>query len=476
MRGGFLVFLKNNLWQIFTFALILGISLSRTIAIAEPDSFWQIRSGQDFLEHPQFMTPDSYSWSAEGKEYLSNSWLWNVLLGVVYGMASFGGVTALVGIYVGSILSLTVYYLRLRNTDWVHIFVGVALVSVFLGKWFSARPQINDYLLLVVGLIIIHKLAQKHPAYLFMALGFVMVLWNNLHLTGPVGAICFGGAYFLIQYNHTLKVLSKGTLYAVLRSMSLVLFLLGLCLLTPYGVSGMTKSFETASASSGLISEWASPWDISEPSNIYSALTLLFILIPMVYAVKEKRWVEMVYLVGLFGVGSYQARWIPFVIIMALPYICGRLGGLSFSGMARFTPYAKVAAFSVILATVAMGTTTFFTEDKVSRGNYGYALLEYVPSDCKLYNDVSFGGPMILMRPEVKVSMDGRNDLYGRDEYLTQAHLTYAVEGTDDWLERNSITCVLIHNYQGLDGYLEQRGDWKLEAEDLNGARLWVKK
>lgn len=471
-----MTFLKDNLWKVFTFTLILGISLTRTIVIAEPDSFWQIRSGQDFLDDPQFLTPDTYSWSAFGKEYLSNSWLWNVLIGGVYSIASFSGVAILVGLYVGLLLTLTSGYLRSRNIDWKYIFVGIAIVSVLLGKWFTSRPQINDYVLLVLGMLVIQKLSKKPPVYLFMVLGTIILLWNNLHLTGPVGALCFGGMYFVSQYRKTSPLFGKETICVMLRSVFLIIFLLALCLLTPYGVSGITKPFETASSSTGLISEWISPWDMSENSNLLSAVALLAIVFPAVWAVKEKKWVELTYLLGLFAVGSYQVRWVPFVILMALPYICESMKKIPLSRVDRFTPFIKVAALAIILATLATGATTFFTDDKVSRGNYGYALLNQVPSDCKLYNDVSFGGPMILMRPEVKVSIDGRNDLYGREEYLTQAYLTYAIEGTDTWLEQNGITCVLINDYQGLDAYLNHQVNWELKAEDSHGARLWVKK
>ncbi|MBC9705803.1 MAG: hypothetical protein H9W81_12700 [Enterococcus sp.] len=471
-----MAFLKDNLWKVFTFTLILGISLSRTIAIAEPDSFWQIKSGQDFLKHSQFLASDTYSWSAFGAEYLSNSWLWNALLGWIYNVASFEGVSVLVGVYVGLTLVLSALYLRSRNIGWGSIFIGVSVISILLGKWFTSRPQVNDYLLLVLGLLVIQKLSQKSMISLFVVLGFIILLWNNLHLTGPVGALCFGGMYFLALYNGDVSLWGKETFSAIIRSVALIIFLLGLCFITPYGMSGITKSFETASASAGLISEWISPWDLSENSNFSSAVALLVIFLPLVLRVKEKRWVEAVFLLGIFAVGSYQARWVPFVLLMALPYICGDLEKARIFGVHQFMPYIKVTALSVVLATLTMGVTTFFAEDRVSRGGYGYAILDEVPQGCKLYNDVSFGGPMILMRPDVKVSMDGRNDLYGREEYLEQAYLTYAIEGTDRWLEDNGITCVLIHSYQGLDTYLSHQNTWEMRAEDSHGARLWVKK
>lgn len=463
-----------NFWKALTLLTILGVGLSRTILIAESDSFWQIRSGRDFMTDGNFMRPDSYSWVMAGSEYISNSWLWNVILAGIYGLGSFTAVAVFTGLCSCAVLGLLAFYLRMKNISWGHTFAGVSISALLIAGWLTARPQIFDYLLLLVGMIVVHRLSSS-PLKVFGFLGLLILLWNNLHLTGPVGAVCFGGLYFMAYRQVPAYSTRKNFVVNAVRSVSLVAFLLLMCLLTPYGIDGITKPFVTVASSAGLIVEWVSPWDFTEPANMISALGLAIVLIPIIFFVAKRRWTEAAFLTGLFFVGADQARWVPFVMLMAAPYLCEVISKFPQHDKISFGPYLKSGSVAVVFSIMAVGSVTFIGGDRVSGGEYGYTLMNQIPENCKMYNEQAFGGPLILLRPDVKVSMDGRNDLYGAEEYLKQIEVARHTKDTQSWLDENKIGCILVNGNRGINEYLGEEPAWVLKAEDANGARLWIR-
>lgn len=467
-------FLKDNLWKALTFFLIAGFSLSRTIVIAEADSFWQIKSGQDFLVTGEFLMPDAYSWTAEGNEYLSNSWLWNVLMAGIYEVGAFIGVAIFTGLCSLTILGLLTFHLRSRGIKWGHIFAVVAFTSLFIAGWITARPQIFDYIFLLLGMIAVDRFRSSTFKTLGV-LGILMILWNNFHLTGPVGAICFGGLYFMSQMTSAVDSTPKIFFQKLVSSMGVVGFLLFACLITPYGLQGMTKPFTTVASSTGLIAEWVSPWDFSEPANAISAVGLGIIFMVLIFLTTKRQWLEVLFIAGLFIIGSEQARWVPFAILLSAPYLCAVISALPYQIHQALKPYYKVVALAITLPVCALGMTTFFSGDRVSGGDYGYTLVNDVPVGCKVFNEQSFGGPLILLRSDTRVSMDGRNDLYGSEEYLRQLNIIHSVDSPQAWLDEHDVNCIFVREDSGINTPLFDLPEWEIRSRDANGAVLWVR-
>ena len=95
-----------------------------------------------------------------------------------------------------------------------------------------------------------------------------------------------------------------------------------------------------------------------------------------------------------------------------------------------------------------------------------------LPSGCRLLNDYGFGNWVMFDRPDVPVSDDGRNDLYGtdttRDRLITDPA---AATGLPAWAAANGVTCVLVRPSSPAVGVLTGSG-WVVAARDGNAVAL----
>lgn len=96
-----------------------------------------------------------------------------------------------------------------------------------------------------------------------------------------------------------------------------------------------------------------------------------------------------------------------------------------------------------------------------------------LPSGCHLFNDYRIGGLVILERPDIPVSLDSRNDLYGADT-VTTAQRMLEGRGSVAELEAQGINCVLVPASMGLARQLGQAPGWS-RISDAPGAQLFVR-
>src|SRR5215472_9474511 len=77
----------------------------------DPDTFWHIRVGQWILDHAQFPTVDSFSYTAAGKPWISTAWLSEILLAAAYKTSGWHGVILLPAIACSAIIAMLCFYL-----------------------------------------------------------------------------------------------------------------------------------------------------------------------------------------------------------------------------------------------------------------------------------------------------------------------------------------------------------------------------
>ena len=100
---------------------------------------------------------------------------------------------------------------------------------------------------------------------------------------------------------------------------------------------------------------------------------------------------------------------------------------------------------------------------------YPIAAVRALPSGCRLFNSYLLGGIVILERPGVPVSIDSRNDLYGRRAVRAEQRILTSRSGGPGVLRRLSVTCVLIPAATGLAGQLRLSPAWRQVTRDPAG-------
>jgi hypothetical protein len=473
--------IKSNPFVWLSFLLALGIALSRSISIPEPDTLWQTRFGIDTLSSGSIAHYDTYSWTMGGAPYTSNSWLWNVTLGFLYNLGEIRTIPCLAFVLILAAMSLLTLVLRKHNISWAMVFVGIAIFGLFSNVWLSARPQLIDYLSVLSILLIAKTLDLKTPKGLIAgAMLFLMLiaLWQNFHLSAPLGVIII---FFVVLdrllANTEIRLRPRSLLLPVFKSGAVSMVAAFGCFLTPFGLDGVLKGLDTSGASVGVISEWMSPLSTFNDIGWYSAVSIVLGMLALSQIWKTKRPAYFVLISLLIILTSQQNRWSPFLAVLSLAPVLRLEAIFAYqTSVSKLRPYLYTASAAVTIIFLGIGSLALVPHDVLAGTKTGYTIASHLPTGCKLFNADVTGGAIMLLRPDIKVSTDGRNDLYGREKFIYYA--TLGANGPEDaltWLDQQQVTCVVTMPGRSLGSVLGISSQWRIAYRDNDGFTLFLK-
>lgn len=185
--------------------------------------------------------------------------------------------------------------------------------------------------------------------------------------------------------------------------------------------------------------------DLTEP---FMDLTILLGLGTVAIAARRRWWRPAAILLVLVVAGIAVRRFQPILAVCAIPILAAALD----------TPGARTWAVSrrtMLRIGAAMLLIAYLTLAALAvphRGRIGYpsAPIAALPSGCRLFNSYDLGGIVILRRPDVPVSLDSRNDLYGRADVLASERVLRGGSTAVKKLDSLGVTCVLVRPFTGL--------------------------
>ena len=425
---------------------------------ADGDILWGARTGLDFLRTGALPHHDPYSWTARGAEWVPNSWGWNVVLGLTYRIGGLAGF-ALLGIMMSGCIALLAGVLARRAgagapmSGLVFQLVG-GLFALFL----YARAHIVDYAVVLAIPLLLPQLFDPRRARALrgaVAILALQVVWMNLHsaaLLGPVLVLAAGAGNVLMR--------SSGRAAATGRVVALTVAAALCCLATPYGAAPITHAADVRAASVGLITEWL-PVGFGSAEQLLAVAALVLGVAAMWFAWRARRFDAMAVLLVL-GVGSAAAvRFAPMLALTAVPTLAGACQSLK---MRPFLFRRVWVLTSVVLAVVCVVNAASFAEP--GSRSYSPALVAQLPGGCRLLNDLDIGGNVILNRSDVPVSIDSRNDVYGRARELESLqNLNDPIAGMA-YIARHNVTCVLAPTAAPLVHQLTTNPGWRVAGHD----------
>lgn len=461
--------MKTKAVTLAAFVFIVAASITRSTFFPEGDIFWGARNGIETLQHGiQPFQPDSWNLQTLGEEWSPNSWLWNVLLGVAYQLfGNYGFLLLTLVTNVAAYGFIWGYLQRLKIAPLAAFFIIVGCWSV-MDVFMTGRSNTVDVLLLAIFLYLSHRLRDKMLPLLVMCF-LLTVLWMNLHLTGVAAAVVFPAIVYAIlhkeRFGQRLKM-AAATLGVVLPAF----------LLTPFGFAGLLKVSLVENASKDFILEWSNVFAYPE-ANIGIMTLLCVSIVACLVIFKNKQF--------LYGFGTVALIYGTYDTIRIAPFLLTIiLGALVFTeGKSLPVPkwledsreLAKNLLLILVFGVVAVvGVISVMDLTRVIAKDDSMFLLQdetlaLIPLNARVASDPSEGSALILFRPDVLVSLDGRNDLLGIDRYYEASNILYSNDPaeTKSWLDEHNIDTVLI-------GSTKADGAERIQA---NMEKLdWVKK
>jgi hypothetical protein len=260
---------------------------------------------------------------------------------------------------------------------------------------------------------------------------------------------------------------------------------------SPRGVAVLSQLRSVSGSSTGLITEWHH-LSLSSPGQL---AMLGAGLLAAAVAFRRGRWDLAGALAVLVAGGAYVIRLLPVLDAVAAAVLAatligpprevpGRLRGhLASAGRPPWsTPRAWAASHGALLrigaaaAVAALAAQAAAGLPHIGRTVYPLGSVAALPSGCRLFNSYALGGIVILLRPGVPVSLDSRNDLYGRRDVLAQQRILDGHSGGPAAVGRLGVTCALIPAGSGLARQLERSPAWRRLTRDRAGSAFALRR
>lgn len=444
----------------------LPVVILRAGILTEGDTFWEIRTGLLTIAHRAIPTVDTFSWTMRGRPWTLNSWGFNVLDAVAYRM---GGLLAVAWMCAGLAMALAAVVLLLAKRLGARPTVAGAALLVtapFTVIWLTPRPQLIDYIAVLVLIMLLRAItAGRARGWAVAAIAILSVVWVNLHAGALFGVLIAGGCATVLLLRRDTRASGwwcAGAAGAALAG----------SFVNPYGVGIISQTEQVRAASAGLIVEWRHV----NPASPLQDLSLALGLLALVLVIRRGNAPFIAALTVAEAGAVIATRFLPFVVLTALPVLAAWASHLSPAILryARSRRVMLVRCGTAGLAALAMVTAPSLTHiGRPDLAKYPISIISDIPSGCRLFNTDLIGSYVILVRPDVPVSLDTRNTLYGRRRLVAMERV---LAGRGD-LARGlaGAGCVLVPPRSGLARRLRTDPGWSVRASDT-AAILFIRR
>jgi hypothetical protein len=430
-------------------------ALGKAGAIRSYDIWFHLKTGDLIMQSGNVPRTDPFSWTAAGEAWQPNAWLADLLfallqrIGHLEILAAFRALSVLV-------IGFAVYrWVRRRGGRPWPATLAACCATLLMNPFIVERPKIFGFILFPGYLLILQSIFLGSFVG-FFGLILVTVLWVNLHGSFMVGV----AVAWTIAFARLVQVRN------VLRPM-LVVFCTGAALLVnPFGYKAFTHAV-TISRVSGFVDEWQR-LHLSDPRG---ALVICYGIVAAFALWKTRRWRQLevsLPLAGLFCLTLSVVRGAPFFLVLAAPEIAQ---GIHTLAMPRFRNWVRPRIQPILVGNVLAWVILiiFVSPTLKDLGQVGeqfpVVTTSAIPQGCRLLNEYEFGGYVIYRRwPEIRVSQDGRNDLYGVERITEQYRILES--SMLESLDHLMIECVLIRPDRPLAKTLSTSDHWERIARD----------
>ncbi len=412
------------------FALLLAVPQ----ILADPDTLWQIHTGEWMLTHRAILHADPFSYTAQGQRWFAHQWLSEAAMGLAHRLGDLRGAMALTALAAGLTAGLLLFHLRC----FMALVPAVLVLSQALANTAGsllARPHVLAWpcLELWCAGLVLARAQGRAPSWWLLP---VMVVWVNLHGSFMTGLLL------------PLPFLAEAAWEAGPRwrqpARDWALFTLAAwacALLNPDTIEGVLFPFHLLGMSSlGWIGEWQ-PADFSAFHPL--ELTILLLLGAGLLGQLRVPPFRLLMLLSLIHMALAHWRHGQLVGLIGALLLAGAIGRLSPPEPARPARTGRTLLACLLVAGLALAAR-FAAPLEHRPGEAVLAVLDGLPAALRarpVLNDYGFGAYLIVHgdRPFI----DSRADLHGdaflgrfraitepREDALTAALRDFAIAWT----------------------------------------------
>lgn len=481
--------------RLFIVLLFIALFAMTAREISDPDFWWHLRAGQYMVENATIPHTDPFTFTAQGKAWVTHEWLSEIF---IFGVYRLGGLAALIILFSGIItLAFALTYARSQGKPYLAGF-ALLLGALATAPTWGVRPQMLTLLLMSAFLFLLDRFVTTRENKFLFPLPCLMLLWVNLHSGYAIGLIVIG-AYWFAAFAEGIAFLvrrqrAKNSLEAEpalsprnTRALLIVLALVFLAVLVnPNGARMFIYPFETLTspAMQRYIQEWFSP-DFHQTEWLPFAFLIVSLLATTLLARARVPLAHILLLCALGLLALRSARNIPLFVLVAIPVLSAQLAAwIPLRASNTPTPRPLRIINRVIVAAFALGALlrvggVLSNQAAVEREKFPAAAVEWIQQNRpapNIYNSYGWGGYLIWkLYPDYLVYIDGRADVHG-DAFIEDFLEIYrASAGWENKLAEKDVRLVLLEPDAPLANALANDAQWTRVFSDEHSA-LYQKK
>jgi hypothetical protein len=449
--------------------LFVAVAFGACLTVAQADTFWNLRAGQDIWLVGHVPTVDTYSYTAEGRPWPDHEWLWQA---AAYALYRVGGFPLLTAFSAGMIIFAVALVYRLMvgavSTRFLLVVLAVPIASLV---W-TLRPQLATLLAITALLwLLAHDRLFWLPP-LFLA-------WANAHAGVAVGGAVLCVA-LLVAWLRARRAGATDDDRTRFRLLALILPLCAIMTMaTPLGAGIFRFVLESESRlREARIIEWMPLSMGPVPVGVFWLFGALFLglLAARWRRLREGSWADWIsaaFVLALLPLALRSARHVGLWLMLA-PVAASRLLGPDFRLKRRpASPSpdhpAVNAALVALIGGVAAATIVKVWAMPLPRLGWeplpARALAAVRACPERLYNHYNQGGYLVWYLPERKVFVDSRQDPFPLPLLLEHEEVEAGKLPPGPLFQRYQIRCSFLPKASPTVAALRQAG-WRTTYEN----------
>jgi hypothetical protein len=423
------------LWPIATSLGCLLFTFYRgSVLLGDPDTLWHIAVGRWIIEHRALPFHDPFSYTFQGKLWVPDEWLSDVIFASTYKYFGWAGVCAIAALSISIALMLLTRCL-MRWLEPPRPAIAAAFAFALSEGHLFARPHVFAIPLLVfwISHLVYAREEGRAPSFILLP---VMTLWCNLH-----GSFVVGLAFCAFLGLEAVYTTNKAIRWEVARRWGIFsVCALASALLSPNGAEALFFPVRMMQMNNALaqVYEWQSPdFHLLQPLELWIGLVIFvgfssgirlpltriaMVLLLLHQALLYMRNAELVGFIAPLLVAPSLARQLP---PGTAPANRGAILDSAFGTLRR------AAVLSTVIAAFFISSIALFNWRGVRPGEAvaPRSALEAARAagiSGRVFNDYNFGA--FLVFEGIPALIDGRAQPY-TDQFIAEA--VSAVNGND---------------------------------------------
>jgi hypothetical protein len=384
------------LWFVFLYGCIFFHGTAWEV-LSDPDGFWHVQAGKLWYTVKSIPQHDPWSFTAGDYRWYNLAWIFDIIVAHIDVGWGRHVLQALMVLLYAGLLSFLCYVLVLNKQVMISAScLMVMLVSLTMWEFFSLRPHIFTYFLVVVFYAVLRHGYERNPSSLFF-LPLLVLLWVNLHGGFLAGFVMMGAFGFSAYVKKHSQFANNILLVSVLS-----LFVLPI---NPYGFDILSATLRSLSSPFTLyIDEWR-PFIFGQYAGMTAYYIMFVVLGICLPRSKEVPLYDKVLVLIWAILAVTSIRHFPIFALLSAPYLALRL---SHSGLMRgfVKPFSKNSGLvlclisAAVVASIAMGwlrqgfIQSPASKPQIAMDQQVVDVLRYY-SDRRFLNDYAIGGWLI---------------------------------------------------------------------------------